>query len=120
LRYDFGVDDIRDWHLKRGWSDVGYHFIITRSGILQEGRSLERMGAHCRGENYDSIGICLVGRKDFTSDQWKLLADLYAFCLVKYKIDAENWFCHNQFDRKKTCPGFWYDYLRGYLKGIRV
>jgi len=120
LTYDYDVDDIRAWHLKRGWSDIGYHFVITRSGELQEGRALSRMGAHVKGENHDSLGICLIGKEDFLDEQFKILGDLYAYILLRFKIDSDQWYCHNQFDRRKTCPGFFYDYLRGYLKGIRV
>ena len=58
---DYGVDDIRKWHLKRGWSDIGYHYVIRRDGTVEVGRPVEKAGAHCRGHNEASIGICLVG-----------------------------------------------------------
>jgi N-acetylmuramoyl-L-alanine amidase len=66
---DIGVDTIRDWHVNgNGWSDIGYNVVITRSGEIQGGRDLdgdgdfyEETGAHARGFNTTSIGICLVG-----------------------------------------------------------
>lgn len=120
VRYDYGVEDIRQWHKERGWSDIGYHFVITRMGDVQEGRSIARRGAHAKGHNHDSIGICIIGKEEFLESQFKALADLYSYCLINYKIDADSWWCHYQFNSGKTCPGFKYDYLRGYLKGIRA
>ena len=58
---DYSVDTIRDWHLARGWRDIGYHFVIYRNGEIAEGRPIEQSGAHCKGENYCSIGICYIG-----------------------------------------------------------
>lgn len=58
---DIGAATIREWHLARGFSDIGYHFVIWRDGHIETGRPLERIGAHARGHNSDSIGVCLVG-----------------------------------------------------------
>lgn len=58
---NIGVNEIRQWHLEKGWSDIGYHWVITRDGITEEGRPEEKSGAHAKGHNSDSIGICLVG-----------------------------------------------------------
>lgn len=56
---------IRGWHTDkingRGWSDIGYHFVILREGGLEIGRPLSRAGAHVKGHNDNSVGICLVG-----------------------------------------------------------
>ena len=43
---DISADDIRDWHLARGWSDIGYHAVIKRDGTIEAGRSEDRAGAH--------------------------------------------------------------------------
>jgi len=58
---DITVDTIRDWHLKRGWSDIGYHYVVKLDGTIETGRSVELMGAHVKGHNKDSIGICYIG-----------------------------------------------------------
>ena len=55
------VDDIRAWHMARGWSDVGYHYIIKLDGTIQAGRPLDKIGAHTKGKNQGSIGICYIG-----------------------------------------------------------
>lgn len=57
-------DTIRQWHLDRGWRDIGYHFVIELDGSIHPGRPLEEQGAHVRGHNADSIGICYVGGLD--------------------------------------------------------
>lgn len=58
---DIGVDEIRRWHLAQGFSDVGYHYVIRRDGTIEEGRPLGQPGAHCKGRNFCSVGICYVG-----------------------------------------------------------
>lgn len=56
------VDTIRKWHVEgRGWSDIGYHFIIGLDGSIEIGRPLYRSGAHTKGYNKYSIGICYIG-----------------------------------------------------------
>lgn len=59
---DIGVEEIRRWHVKgNGWRDVGYHRIIRRDGTVEQGRDLKTIGAHVKGFNNHSIGICWVG-----------------------------------------------------------
>ncbi len=58
---DYTVDDIRRWHKQRGYSDVGYHYIVYRNGQLVQGRDINVIGAHASGHNAHSIGICYIG-----------------------------------------------------------
>lgn len=58
---DFTVDDIRKWHLARGFNDIGYHYVIYRDGSVHLGRDVNVMGAHCTGHNSNSIGVCYIG-----------------------------------------------------------
>ncbi len=59
------VEDIRRWHVDgRGWSDIGYHYLILLDGTVEAGRPVARQGAHCKGHNKDTIGICYVGGCD--------------------------------------------------------
>lgn len=54
--------DIRRWHtVGNGWSDIGYHFVVRLDGAVEPGRPLAQTGAHCRGHNARSVGICYVG-----------------------------------------------------------
>ena len=55
------VETITRWHKQRGFKTIGYHFFIDRSGTIHAGRPLEQQGAHCKGQNAHSIGICYEG-----------------------------------------------------------
>ena len=44
------VEDVRRWHLDRGWSDIGYHYLIYLDGTVHEGRPIEIQGAHTKGK----------------------------------------------------------------------
>jgi N-acetylmuramoyl-L-alanine amidase len=107
------VDWIRRVHkTEKGFDDVGYHFFIRRSGQIEIGRPLEYVGAHCAGENFDSIGVCMAGRKEFTREQFeavRFLADQFReeFCLTTLQ-----WFTHNHYNPNKLCPGFSNEKLR--------
>ena len=62
---DFSADTIRDWHVNgRGWSDIGYHWVIRLDGSIEVGRPLEKSGAHTKGHNKDSVGVCYIGGCD--------------------------------------------------------
>lgn len=59
---DIGAKEIRKWHTQEnGWSDIGYHWVIRRNGTIEPGRDEKTNGAHARGYNSHSIGICMVG-----------------------------------------------------------
>ena len=62
-RMDIGVNEIRQWHLQRGFNDIGYHYVIRRDGAIEQGRPIEKPGAHAAGYNTNSIGICYAGGK---------------------------------------------------------
>lgn len=58
---DVTVNSIRQGHLRRGFSDIGYHYVIYRDGSIHDGRNVNISGAHCKGHNQHSIGVCYVG-----------------------------------------------------------
>jgi N-acetylmuramoyl-L-alanine amidase len=58
---DIGAMVIRGWHKAKGWKDIGYHYVIRRNGEQEKGREDNVMGAHVRGHNSTSLGICLIG-----------------------------------------------------------
>ena len=107
------VEDIRHWHtVERGWSDIGYHWVIERSGEIKKGRDGNRIGAHCRGYNHDSVGVCLVGGIDangrpennFTGNQMLALEMLVEALQLRYpgaKVRG-----HSYFNPRKACPCF--------------
>lgn len=57
----FTIDDIDHWHRERGFTEIGYHFVIYPDGSIHPGRSLQKDGAHCVGWNHKAIGICYIG-----------------------------------------------------------
>lgn len=58
---NYGVAQIRKWHMTKGWKDCGYHYVIKLDGTIEIGRPIEQIGAHCKGHNRNSIGICYIG-----------------------------------------------------------
>jgi N-acetylmuramoyl-L-alanine amidase len=111
---NFDIEDVRDWHVKgNGWSDIGYHYLIKLDGTVQEGRPINKIGAHVGGHNRDSIGIAYVGGMDKDMNEWidtrteqqkdslfNLLMDL------KYSFPDSVVYGHNDFTDKKVCPCF--------------
>ena len=110
---DIGLNEIRQWHRQRGWVDVGYHFIIRRSGLVETGRPIDAVGAHVEGFNSNSVGVCLVGGIDskgraednFTPAQYAALAELLRDLRKQYPGAVVQG--HRDFPRvKKDCPCF--------------
>ena len=109
---DFTVLDIKKWHLERGFSDIGYHYVIYRDGSINKGRDESKIGAHCTGHNSYSIGVCYVGgvakdgktAKDTRTDaQKKSLLSLLRNLKMKYpqaSIHSHRDYAH------KACPSF--------------
>ena len=101
------VEAIRHWHKReRGFRDIGYHYVITQNGNVRQGRPIERVGAHCKGYNQFSIGICLTGKEIFTKFQFSAL---HAVCLelcAQFGLDLKNVKPHKHFSPGKTCPNF--------------
>ena len=115
------VNEIRRWHVEeRGWSDIGYHYIIDRDGTVATGRPVSKSGAHTKGQNANSIGISLVGGQggtandkfedNFTQAQANALRTLIAGLKREYP-SIEKISGHNQY-AAKACPCFnapaWY------------
>lgn len=104
---DIGVNEIRKWHIDRGWSDIGYHWVIRRSGGVERGRPEKYAGAHVKGHNKNTLGICLVGGRDrfnFTKAQMDSLVSLLKSLRVTYPDAAIRG--HNDYTNKKLCPQF--------------
>ncbi len=58
---DDTADDIDRWHRAKGYNGIGYHYVVRLDGTIETGRPLKRPGAHCKGYNKSSIGICYIG-----------------------------------------------------------
>jgi len=114
---DFGdAEEIDRWHKERGWRCIGYHYVILNGcrkkgeyvpqddGIIEKGRPVEEVGAHCRGQNHDSIGICVIGRHHFSVKQLKKLVGLILD--LRQQFGNIPIFGHRDFNPHKTCPNF--------------
>ena len=85
---DWGVAELRRVHMvERGWSDVGYHYVITRTGKTEQGRSIQRKGAHVKGHNKHSIGVCLIGGIDEQGNSEDNFCDEQYLSLQKLLFD---------------------------------
>lgn len=60
----FNAADIDRWHRQRGFSRIGYHYVVLLDGVIERGRPEEVVGAHCKGHNRRSIGVCYIGGLD--------------------------------------------------------
>ena len=109
---DVKTETIKSWHVKgNGWSDIGYHFVIELDGAVKNGRPLHRSGAHTKGHNATSIGICYVGgvdkdknAKDTRTDaQRKAMDQLIADLKMDHPTATIHG--HNEF-AAKACPSF--------------
>lgn len=108
---DIGAEEIGAWHRQRGFEGIGYHFVIRRGGEIETGRDLQRAGAHCRGQNKNSIGICLVGgidengksQNNFTPAQFASLRELVKKLQADFPQASVHG--HNEF-AAKDCPCF--------------
>ena len=112
---DIGAAWIRSMHRRAGWLDIGYHFVIKRDGTVEPGRPTDRPGAHARGFNHLSLGICLAGgvsesdvkkpENNFTEAQFvalrsllKAMKETYPDAIILGHRDLPN--------VAKACPSF--------------
>lgn len=99
------VRTIRRWHLARGFSDIGYHYIITRNGKLHEGRPLRLIPAAQKRHNTGSIAICVTGLVQFSAVQMQTLISLSIE--IDEALDV-TFHGHNEVNPMKACPVFNY------------
>jgi len=125
---DIGRDEIKKWHLARGFTDIGYHRIIRRDGQTEIGRfengdsilEGKEIGAHVRGQNSDSLALCIVGRGEYDIRQ---ICSMF-YCLSKWMKDHglshRDVYGHYEFDKGKTCPNLDMSAVRNVLKAMVV
>lgn len=103
---------IKEWHLERGWNDVGYHFFIKKNGDIQMGRPIEKSGAHVKGHNSHSIGICYSGLVGPTVLQEETLLALTRNLVAIFNLKRNQIYGHHELDKNKTCPNMDMDKFR--------
>ena len=106
------VDEIRQWHKARGFTDIGYHYVIHLDGRVENGRDVDIAGAHCTGHNTHSIGVVYVGgctkdgktpKDTRTIDQKAAIANLLMDLRRLYPMATIHG--HRDF-ANKACPSF--------------
>jgi len=112
------VDELRHWHMDpkpkgRGWSDIGYHYLVHMDGSVSPCRPIERVGAHVSGHNTGTIGVCYVGgvsandvkiaEDTRTPTQKDALIELLKGLVSKYQITKISG--HHDY-ANKACPSF--------------
>ena len=103
----YNHEAIKKDHIEnRKFDDIAYHFTIDQKCAIKIGRHVEVIGAHCRGYNHDSIGICLLGLDNFTEDQFETCKEFIKILLETFNLGTEDVFAHNFFNPNKTCPNF--------------
>ena len=125
------------WHKERGFDEIGYHFVICNGypnirnrdgnyypkqdgnyhprldGLLQPGRSIDKIGAHCLGHNDDSVGICLIGQRLFSAKQLiETLQDLLVELMCQFDLEPKDIYGHYELASNKTCPNINMDSIR--------
>ena len=131
------------WHRKRKFKGIGYHYVIIddrhdtlADGTIQTGRSEDRTGAHAKGVNSRSLGVCCVGHgdvRDFTQAQKGSLTGLLVRLAEKYNVPTQNILGHREintliphklaakYETDKSCPGHRVDMdeIRGLVEAAR-
>lgn len=102
----------RDHIMHRHFRDIGYHYYITRDGVVHEGRPIEKVGAHCEGHNSHSIGICYEGGLDANGKPADTRTDAQRKALKSLVERMHRLFPkalivgHHDLNPRKACPCF--------------
>lgn len=105
------IEDITQWHKEKGYRTIGYHYVVYLDGSVHAGRLVDEIGAHCKGHNADSIGVCYVGGRNKEGDysdtrteaQKEALLSLIKKLLTKYPNAKV--YGHKDF-AARACPCF--------------
>ena len=109
---DFSAADIDRWHKAKGWSGIGYHYVIKLDGTIEKGRDVSKAGAHAFGYNKRSIGVCYIGGVDMEGkpsdtrmEEQKRAMDIF-IAMLKDDYKGATVHGHNEFNKGKACPSF--------------
>ena len=112
---EVGAKEISEWHRQRGFLAIGYHYVIRRDGSLEFGRPPMTVGAHAKGYNDVSMGICLSGGVDsqgnhennFSKSQFRTLETLVKTIPELLGVEGVQVVGHRDLpDVSKDCPCF--------------
>ena len=112
--FDATIADIERWHRERGFDDIGYHWVIDRDGLIWEGRSEQIIGAHARGLNAESLGVCCIGNfetSEPTPPMVEALIRLLVSIAYRYQVSSQKIIGHQDVCNLRSeatpteCPG---------------
>lgn len=111
------VKSIQEFHQDgRGWSDIGYHFLVDMAGNIYQGRPETVLGAHVGGANTGNIGVCMLGCyhppetsipcfDEMTYSSEQSLIKLYAWISDTYDVEPKLLKGHRDYFGTTSCPG---------------
>lgn len=107
------IAEITRWHRDRGFRTIGYHWVVDRDGEVAAGRPEGEVGAHVRGHNENTIGICILGghggaTTDNFEDHYTIAQRGAVWNLIRSiakRYDIEKVSGHNEY-AAKACPCF--------------
>jgi len=109
------VAQVDAWHRERGWSGIGYHWLVHRipggPWTVSPGRAEAVVGAHDAGQNADSIGVAVAGNyssRPMSSEAWWVLCATVSDVCRRYLIEASAVEGHRENEPATTpteCPG---------------
>lgn len=117
-------DAIRKYHMKtKRWNDIGYHYVVEDvegEAVSFFGRPVKKMGAHVKGMNKNTIGVCIVGnydRDEVPEHLWEVAVQLVNVLRIRFGICRSNVLGHWEaqkkqgipYERRKSCPGLFFD-----------
>lgn len=114
------VDQIDQWHKARGWNGIGYHFVVLEDCSVGKGRSLNRQGAHTKGQNKHSIGICVTGNfEDYhlPKPRFDALIECIQSNLDAYGLRWNDVYYHQEFSATACCGRYLIEQLKQHRCG---
>ena len=105
LEHD-NVKTVDEWHKERGFHEIGYHYVVTKTTGIEVGRAITTQGAHAKGYNDKYIGICLTGKRHFTFGQFEQAAQLCVELMDTFDFTFDKVVAHNFLNFEKSCPNF--------------
>jgi len=106
---------VREYHRRLGWRDIGYHYVIERDGRVVPGRPPSMRGAHCLagGMNHKALGVAVIGNLEARPprpEQLAALQELAARLMAEYRIPVAQVLGHREVPGAATaCPGRFLD-----------
>lgn len=106
-------EEIRRWHLAKDppWDDIGYHYGVCNdygAWVIKLGRPEDLPGAHAKGFNADTIGVCVEGNYETDPFPWPaqtLIEALVESLCRRYNLPATAVVGHRELPYATLCPG---------------